>query len=120
MSYHSVVSMIIQGVHVGSDSRMRTRIICLKYSTRARTRYTRCVRIYVYTCTYICYTLLGVVRLKMAGLGMWLRMAGTMAAVMLVGWGLMKTTSPSVEDVMNVRTDYMSMPAAASSLNVIV
>ena len=100
--------MIIQGVHVGSDSRMR--IICLKYSTR----YTRCLRtlyMYVYA---IAYTLLGVVRLKMAGLGMWLRMAGTMAAVMLVGWGLMKTTSPSVEDVMNVRTDYMSMPAAAS------
>ena len=58
------------------------------------------------TCMLYATSITCVVKLKMAGLGMWLRMAGTMAAVMLVGWGLMKTTSPSAEDMMNVRTDY--------------
>lgn len=37
------------------------------------------------------------------GLRIWLRMSGTMAAVMLVGWGLMKVTSPSAEDMKRVR-----------------
>jgi len=30
----------------------------------------------------------------------WVRMAGAMGAVMLLGWGLMKTTSPSREDML--------------------
>ena len=34
----------------------------------------------------------------------WVRMAGAMGAVMLLGWGLMKTTSPSREDMLKVRS----------------
>lgn len=42
-------------------------------------------------------------RILMGSARLWLRASGTMAMVMLVGWGLMKTTSPSAENLMQVR-----------------
>lgn len=43
----------------------------------------------------------------MGNVRLWLRASGTMAMVMLVGWGLMKTTSPSAENLMQVRFNCM-------------
>ena len=39
----------------------------------------------------------------MPNLRAWVSMSGMMALVMVVGWGLMKSTAPTAEDVMRVR-----------------